>query len=102
VSLGVWLDLDCPPRLQSTSSFRCSTGGAKRTSAGHALVACCFRGGGERKAAETFGENVAVIETRIQVRISNLNSRDLFACRWLRAPATKQTEGLAIRLEEAG
>jgi len=60
-------------------------------------VACCVRGGGERKAAETFGENVAVTETRIQIRISNLNSRDLFACKWLRAPATKQYEGLAIR-----
>jgi hypothetical protein len=28
---------------------------------------------------------VAVTETRIQIRISNLNSRDLFACKWLRA-----------------
>jgi hypothetical protein len=27
------------------------------------LVACCFRGGGELKAAETFGENVVVTET---------------------------------------
>src|SRR6266853_1619555 len=32
---------------------------------------------------------------RIQMRISNLNSTDLFACKWLRAPATKRDEGLA-------
>ena len=30
-------------------------------------VACCFRGGGERKAAVTFGENVAVSETPIHI-----------------------------------
>jgi len=36
--LGVRPELDGPPRPQSTSS--------------------CFRGGGERKAAETFGETV--------------------------------------------
>ena len=38
---------------------------------------------------------MAVTETRIQIRISNLNSRDLFACKWLRAPATMNDEGLA-------
>jgi hypothetical protein len=40
-------------------------------------------------------ENVAVTETRIQIRISNLNSKYLFACKWLRAPATIDDEGLA-------
>ena len=35
---------------------------------------------------------MAVTETRIQIRISNLNSRDLFACKWLRAPATNEYE----------
>jgi hypothetical protein len=29
------------------------------------------------------------------MRISILNSTDLFACKWLRAPATKKDEGLA-------
>ena len=54
----------------------------------HVVVACCFRGGGEFQAAETCDEHVVV--TRIQIRISNLNSSDLFACKWLRARATKQ------------
>ena len=36
-------------------------------------------------------------ETLIQIRISNLNSRDLFACNWLRAPATTQTHRLLPR-----
>ena len=76
-------------------------GSAQGTSAGHVLVACCVRGGGARKAVETFGENVAVTETRIQIRISNLNSRDLFACKWLRAHdlnqrPSPQTEGVGI------
>src|SRR6266567_2543746 len=35
------------------------------------------------------------LRRRIQMRISNLNSTDLFACKWLRAPVTKQDEGLA-------
>jgi hypothetical protein len=45
-----------------------------------------------RKAAGTCGENVAVTETRIQTRISNLNSGDLFAGKWLRAPATTEVD----------
>ena len=49
-----------------------------------------WRAGGERKAAETFGENVVATETRIQMRISNLNSTDLFACKWLRARELNQ------------
>jgi len=60
-------------------------------------VACCLRGGGERKATVTCGENVAVTDTPIQTRISNVNSRDLFAGKSLRAPATNQDEGLAAK-----
>jgi hypothetical protein len=32
-----------------------------------------------------------------QMRISNLNSTDLFARKWLRAPATKYDEALRFR-----
>ena len=39
----------------------------------------------ERKATVTCGENVVVTDTLIQTRISNLNSRDLFAGKSLRA-----------------
>ncbi len=37
-----------------------------------------------------------VAETRAQAVTSNRNANDLFACKWLRAPATKKLEGLAI------
>ena len=42
---------------------------------------------------------MAVTETRIQIRISNLNSRDLFACKWLRAPATNKHKGFGALAE---
>ena len=42
-----------------------ATGSAQAASGVHVLVACCFRGGGELKAAETFGENGVVTDTRL-------------------------------------
>ncbi len=60
------------------------------------LVACGFRGGGARKAAETFGENVAVTKHGIQIRISNLNSRDLSPASGCWPPKLKEHKGLAI------
>jgi hypothetical protein len=40
-------------------------------------------------------EDLVVAETGSYARISKLNSSDLFAGKWLRAPATKKHEGLA-------
>src|SRR5712692_6244747 len=82
--------------------------GGGRTAAGGASTfgngggACCLRGGGERRATVTCGENVAVTDTPIQTRISNVNSRDLFAGKSLRAPATIDDEGLAGALALPG
>ena len=53
-------------------------------------VACCC---GELKATETFGGNVVVTETRVEIAISKQKPSDLFACKWLRAPATSNDEG---------
>jgi hypothetical protein len=36
-------------------------------------------------------------QTGFQTVTSNRNASDLFACKWLRAPATNQTDTLAVR-----
>jgi len=42
-----------------------------------------------RKPLTRYREHVALAdETRVQIWISKQNSSDLFACKWLRAPAT--------------
>jgi hypothetical protein len=62
-------------------------------------VPCFNRADSERRsvlqALEKRGENVVVAETRVQAVISNRKASDLFACKWLRAPATMNDEGLA-------
>jgi hypothetical protein len=52
-------------------------------------------GGGGLRATETFGGNVVVTKRRAQIAISKQKPSDLFACKWLRAPATIDREGLA-------
>jgi hypothetical protein len=57
-----------------------------------ATAACRCRGSGKRKTTETCDENVVAREIRNQVRISNLISTDLFACKWLRAADLNQRQ----------
>src|SRR6266404_5432351 len=58
--LGVWPDLDGPPRLQSTSRQHRECSGS--VTGACLKVACWCRGGGKRKATETLGENVVATE----------------------------------------
>ena len=65
--------------------------GAGPSVAGVELKGSCRQDeGGARSRLPIRGEGVVVPETRVQVMTSNRNASDLFACKWLRAPATTE------------
>ena len=58
------------------------------------LVACGFRGGGARRAAETFGENVAVTETRDSNSNLELELEGPVRPQVVAGPRNQQTRGV--------